>query len=154
MAKSAAANSARNLFALHPVDVEAPRVIGSRFGARVDPIHGGKSFHRGQDYRVPTGTFCRSIGDGRVRYVATDPGAGLMLAIAGVGRFAGYEWRYLHLHHVDVVAGQDVATGQTVAESGNTGTRTTGPHLHFEIHHNGVAIDPLSVLPSTSEGIA
>jgi len=56
---------------------------------------------------------------------------------------------YAHLSVIQVREGQDVAQGQTVGLSGNTG-RSTGAHLHFELHLNGSPVDPLLYLPSAS----
>jgi murein DD-endopeptidase MepM/ murein hydrolase activator NlpD len=61
---------------------------------------------------------------------------------------AGFESLYLHLSEVepDVVVGAMVEGGQVIAKSGNTG-RSTGPHLHYELHLDGTALDPLALLP-------
>jgi len=53
---------------------------------------------------------------------------------------------YAHLQSIEVREGQDVAIGQSLGRSGNTGY-STGAHLHFEMHLNGAPVDPLSQLP-------
>lgn len=58
----------------------------------------------------------------------------------------GYTNMYAHLSDIKVSAGQTVSKGQLIGAVGCTG-RCTGPHLHFEVHRDGVAINPLSLLP-------
>ena len=55
------------------------------------------------------------------------------------------ETLYAHLDTMNVEVGQTVIAGQQIATIGVTGN-STGPHLHFEIHHSGVAIDPMTVI--------
>ncbi len=57
----------------------------------------------------------------------------------------GYKTLYAHLSNIYVSAGQRVNRGQTIGQMGNTG-RSTGTHLHFEIHYKGIAVNPLSIL--------
>jgi murein DD-endopeptidase MepM/ murein hydrolase activator NlpD len=57
----------------------------------------------------------------------------------------GYSTRYAHLSEIDVKVGDKVARGETIGKSGSTG-RSTGPHLHYEVRHNGKAVDPVSFL--------
>lgn len=57
----------------------------------------------------------------------------------------GYTTRYAHLSNIYVVLGQAVSRGQNIGRMGSTG-RSTGPHLHFEIHFKGIAINPLAIL--------
>ncbi len=57
----------------------------------------------------------------------------------------GYVTRYGHMSNIYVVSGQQVSRGETIGQMGSTG-RSTGTHLHFEIHYNGIAINPLSIL--------
>jgi murein DD-endopeptidase MepM/ murein hydrolase activator NlpD len=57
----------------------------------------------------------------------------------------GYQTLYAHLSKIYVSVGQSVNRGEVIGQMGSTG-RSTGIHLHFEIHKNGVAQDPLSFL--------
>jgi murein DD-endopeptidase MepM/ murein hydrolase activator NlpD len=57
----------------------------------------------------------------------------------------GYQTLYAHLSNIYVTAGQTVSRGQIIGQMGSTG-RSTGTHLHFEIHFKGVAVNPLAIL--------
>jgi murein DD-endopeptidase MepM/ murein hydrolase activator NlpD len=57
----------------------------------------------------------------------------------------GYKTLYAHLSNIYVSVGQTVGRGQTIGQMGNTG-RSTGTHLHFEIHYKNIAVNPLSIL--------
>ncbi len=50
---------------------------------------------------------------------------------------------YAHLESVLVNEGDKIAKGQSIAKTGDTGL-TTGPHLHFGVYKDGVAVDPLA----------
>ena len=57
----------------------------------------------------------------------------------------GYATRYAHLSEIDVKVGDKVKFGETLGKTGSTG-RSTGPHLHYEVRHNGKAVNPISFL--------
>ncbi|NLC70972.1 MAG: peptidoglycan DD-metalloendopeptidase family protein [Desulfuromonadaceae bacterium] len=117
-----------------------PRVSSHFSRARRHPVTRRMSPHNGVDFSMPVGTPILAMGDGRVSRVENHPFAGRYLEIRHGGRFAT---RYLHLHRVLVKPGQSVRRGQHIALSGNTG-RSTGPHLHFELHINERPVNPLT----------
>lgn len=110
--------------------------ISSRFGERWGRMH------YGLDIAVPTGTPIRAAAAGTVTYASSMGTYGILVMI---DHGHGVETRYAHLSRVAVRVGQRVSRGEIVAYSGNTGN-STGPHLHFEIRRNGVALDPLDFL--------
>ncbi len=117
-----------------------PYRISSPFNPkRVHPVTGRVGPHNGTDFATPTGTRILSTGDGIVARVGNHPFAGRYIDIQHGGQ---YKTRYLHLHRVLVRRGESVSRGQAIALSGNSG-RSTGPHLHFELHIHGRPVDPM-----------
>jgi murein DD-endopeptidase MepM/ murein hydrolase activator NlpD len=98
--------------------------------------------HPGIDLAVPEGSEVRAAGGGTVEATGNDSAYGLYVLLRHP---AGYETMYGHLSRVLVSQGDSVKAGQVIALSGNTG-RSTAPHLHFEVRHNGHSIDPLSMV--------
>lgn len=137
-----AGHSMRGTLLARPV---ALRRITSRFGQRMDVFSGKPGSHRGIDYGVPRGTDVAAVGRARVARIGSTPSAGNFIKLA---HSDGYESFYLHLDAVDdaIKVGSVVEQGQRIALSGNTG-RSTGPHLHYELHLAGIPVDPLAVLP-------
>lgn len=125
-------------------------------GMRSDPFTGVSSFHAGLDMAAPLGTPVQAVADGRVVYAG--PGiAGRSSQVVIVEHLVNgrqfTSW-YVHMYPsgVHVSPGQQVRAGQVIAEVGNNG-RSTGPHLHLEIHENvsgtstgGQVADPLGFL--------
>ena len=101
-----------------------------------------EELHPGIDLAVPEGSDVRAAGGGVVEAAGNDSSYGLFVLIRHP---AGYETMYGHLSRVLVSRGDDVKAGQVIALSGNTG-RSTAPHLHFEIRHNGRSIDPMTMV--------
>ncbi|MEU6556900.1 M23 family metallopeptidase [Streptomyces sp. NPDC046915] len=106
--------------------------------------------HSGQDFAVPSGTNVVAAHNGTVvKAGGNGAGDGPAYGNAIVVKHADGQYsQYAHLSRIDVRVGQTVATGQHIAESGNTGN-STGPHLHFEIRSTpnyGSAIDPVPFL--------
>lgn len=111
-------------------------ILTSRFGMRWG------RHHNGIDAAVPVGTPVYSYMAGTVKFSGWKSGYGYLIIIDHEN---GYETYYGHNSKLLVKKGDKVDKRQVIALSGNTG-RSTGPHVHFEIHKNGVPIDPLKLL--------
>lgn len=109
--------------------------ITSPFGLRI--MNGKQEPHKGVDFSAVTGTDVYATASGTAR-VWTDSRCGNGLAIKHSN---GFETVFCHLSKVLVKNGDKVEAGCLVAQTGNTG-RTTGPHLHYAVKHNGDYIDP------------
>ena len=113
--------------------------MSSRFGYRISPFTGKKEFHKGLDVATRMGAPIVASADGIISFVGWDGGYGKVLNIKhGYGLIT----KYAHLKKALVKKGQFVKRGETIALVGNTG-RSTGPHLHYEVLLNGVAVNPL-----------
>lgn len=112
--------------------------IGSRFGIRIHPILKIRKMHAGIDFVVNTGAPVYSPGRGKVVYIGRNGGYGLEMEI---DHGFGYRTRYAHLSKVLVKRGQKIMRGDVIAKTGNSGL-STGPHLHYEISHNGRKLNP------------
>lgn len=116
------------------------RISSSFNPRRLNPVTKRISPHNGVDFATPIGTPVISTGDGQVIRVANHRYAGKYIAIKEFGAFST---RYLHLSKILVHKGQKVSRGQVIGLSGNTG-RSTGPHLHYELHINGNPVNPIT----------
>ncbi len=126
-----------------PLANPAPgRAVTSPFGVRTDPLLGTAALHSGMDFRIPLGSPARATAAGIITKAGWNGGYGRMVE---VDHGQGYSTRYAHLSRVDVAIGQAVKAGDVVGQTGSSG-RSTGPHLHYEVRHDGDAIDPLRFL--------
>lgn len=116
--------------------------ISSGFGRRTDPITRRSAMHSGLDFAAPRGTAIHALGAGVVTFSGRRGAYGNMIEISHAG---GYKTRYAHAQELQVKKGELVKKGQQVATVGSTG-RSTGPHLHLEVYHNGMAINPARFL--------
>ncbi len=118
--------------------------ITSNFGPRFHPVLHYTRLHGGTDFAAPVGTPIYAAANGVVTGATPSGCAGNMAILRHDN---GYETRYFHLsRYADgVVAGARTTQGSTIGYVGNTGTCTTGPHLHYEVHINGEKVDPLSI---------
>ncbi|QPC88705.1 peptidoglycan DD-metalloendopeptidase family protein [Mesorhizobium sp. NBSH29] len=126
-----------------PISNPAPGLaITSTYGVRRDPLLGIPALHSGMDFRAPTGTAVRVTASGTVTKAGSNGGYGNMVE---VDHGNGFSTRYAHLSRVRVSIGDSVETYAVIGDSGSTG-RSTGPHLHYEVRHNGDPVDPLRFL--------
>ncbi|WP_408634902.1 murein DD-endopeptidase MepM [Pragia fontium] len=124
--------------------------ISSPFNPRrLHPITGRVAPHKGVDFAMPIGSPVLAVGDGEVVVAKFSGAAGNYVAIRH-GR--QYSTRYMHLNKLLVKPGQKVKRGDRIALSGNTG-RSTGPHLHYELWVNELAVNPLTATLPRSEGL-
>jgi murein DD-endopeptidase MepM/ murein hydrolase activator NlpD len=128
--------------ALMRTPVDGARVSSS-FGMRLHPILGFMKLHGGIDFAAPTGTPIYASGNGTIEWAAMKGPNGNLVILRHDN---GWETYYLHLNRfaAGIAAGVRVSQGQQIGEVGTTG-RSTGPHLHYEVHINGEKVDPLSV---------
>lgn len=124
-----------SLPSLNPVDGE----IAAGFGRRSSPW---PEFHRGVDLTADYGDPVHAAADGTVVAAGWDGGFGNKVDI---DHGNGYHTWYAHLSSFAVAVGTAVRKGQTIARVGATG-EATGPHLHYQIMHDGTAIDPAPFL--------
>jgi len=125
-----------------PLGRPIPTKISSRYGRRTDPLNGKKAFHAGIDFKGRTGDKVRATGDGIVKRSGRNRGLGNYVIIKHGN---GYETVYGHMSKRMVKRGDRVVRGQVVGLVGNTG-RSTGSHLHYEVHYRDKTIDPMKFL--------
>ncbi|UCB46739.1 MAG: M23 family metallopeptidase [Spirochaetota bacterium] len=116
--------------------------LTSRMGFRIDPFTKKRAYHTGIDIGNRIGAPVYASQFGRVMYTGYRGNYGRTVMIVHP---QGYETLYAHLDKIFVKKGQAVQQGEKIGSVGNSG-RTTGPHLHFEVHQNGKLVDPLKVI--------
>lgn len=95
-------------------------------------------FHKGIDIPLAEGSEVRAFADGTVTEGGESPSYGIYMVVS---HSDGFESVYAHLKEACRGVGAEVKQGEVIAYSGKTG-RVTGPHLHFELHRDGVPVDP------------
>ncbi|MDT8759295.1 M23 family metallopeptidase [Sphingomonas psychrotolerans] len=115
--------------------------FSSAFGMRRHPILGYTRMHKGIDIAAPWGTPVYAATDGVVQFAGRSSGYGNFIKLSHGGEFGT---GYGHLSRIVVRSGQSVRKGQVIGAVGNTGM-STGPHLHYELYKNGMAVNPRSV---------
>lgn len=132
--------SAQRLLMLTPINGAR---LSSHFGRRRHPILGYTRNHNGTDFAAPRGTPVFAAGNGVVERANRFGSFGNYVRIRHAN---GYETAYAHLNGFarGIRSGSRVTQGQVIAYVGTTG-RSTGPHLHYEVHHNGRPVNPMTL---------
>ena len=126
--------------AIQPVSNKDLSRIASGFGYRIDPVYKTVKMHAGLDFAAPQGTPIYATADGVVKLAGnTGNGYGNYVVI---NHGYGYETLYGHQYRIKVKPGERVKRGEQIGWVGSTG-KSTGPHVHYEVHKNGQHIDPI-----------
>ncbi len=122
-----------------PFDCISPvsGVTSSGFGYRLHPIKNEVKYHYGTDLAADTGTPVTAFADGTIVAQGESDSFGKYVMIDHAG---GYRTLYAHCSELCMSCGS-VKKGDTIALVGSTGA-ATGPHLHFELEHNGIYLNP------------
>lgn len=132
-----------------PADIDYK--MTSNWGARISPLTGTSiEYHNGIDIEAPIGTEVYSLFNGRVLEAGENWALGTYIRIQ---HGPGVVSLYGHLSELDCKAGDYVHQYQLIGKSGNSGNRTSGPHLHIGLFINGQSVDP-NVLLQNSERIS
>ena len=115
--------------------------ITSGFGLRIHPILRFARMHRGIDFGARWGTPIHAAADGQVTRAGWAGGYGRQVRLAHADGLAS---SYSHMSSLSVAPGTLVRQGQLIGFVGSSGL-STGPHLHYEVHRGGVAVNPMGV---------
>lgn len=124
--------------AIQPVLNKDLRRVASGYGWRVDPVYGTRRHHNGMDFSAPTGAEIFATGNGTIKRAGWRQGFGNAVEI---DHGFGYMTLYAHMSRIDVKVGQKVKRADVIGLVGNTG-KSTGPHLHYEVHYKGAVQNP------------
>ena len=134
------------LLAATPTILPVKGWLSTPFGYRTSPFTGAREFHEGIDVAAGSGTPIRATAAGTVRFAG---GLGTYGNVVVVDHGYGFTTLYAHNSANRVRSWQHVDRGEVIAYVGSTG-RTTGPHVHYEVHVQGVPADPLRYAIDTS----
>lgn len=125
--------------AIQPVSNKDLNRIASGFGYRIDPVYKTVKMHQGLDFAAPQGTPIYATANGTVK-LAGNTGNGYGNHVV-INHGYGYETLYGHMFKVKTAVGQRIKRGEIIGYVGSTG-KSTGPHVHYEVHKNAKRIDP------------
>jgi len=128
----------QNILASTPAIRPATGWTTSRFGYRISPFTGRREFHKGFDIANRKGTPIIATANGTVTFTGKKGSYGNIVVI---DHGHGMVTRYGHNDKILVKRNDKVKRGDTIALVGNTG-RSTGPHVHYEVHLNGIPVNP------------
>jgi murein DD-endopeptidase MepM/ murein hydrolase activator NlpD len=142
----ATGQGAKRLLMKTPIDGAR---LSSGFGTRKHPILGYRRAHKGVDFAANRGTPIKAAGDGIVQRANRYGSFGNYIKIRHAN---GYETAYAHLHGFarGIRSGKRVRQGDIIGYVGTTG-RSTGPHLHYEVHLKGQAVNPQNLKIATGK---
>ncbi len=123
--------------------------ISSTYGERKDPMTGKRAYHSGLDLVGPPGSNIQATAPGTVTFAGRRGRYGNMIEI---DHGHAISTRYGHLREIFVEVGQRIEPGQEIAIMGNSG-RSTGPHLHYEVHSQNRTLDPMKFLQTGAEAV-
>lgn len=126
--------------AIQPISNKDLRKTASGYGTRIDPIYGTTRFHAGMDFSAHPGTDVYATGDGTVVKMGWETGYGNLII---VDHGFGYQTWYAHLQGFRTKLGKRVVRGEVIGAVGSTG-KSTGPHLHYEVHVKGQVVNPVN----------
>jgi len=116
--------------------------LTSGFGWRRNPVMGTHALHAGLDIAAPRGTPVIAPADAHVVFAGWHSAYGNLVVM---DHGYGITTKYAHTSKILVEVGDRVVRGHMIARVGSTG-RSTGPHLHFEVHRNGAPVNPMQFL--------
>lgn len=127
--------------AIQPIENGDLTLIASGWGQRIHPIYKIRKMHTGIDFSAPVGTPVFATGSGVVE-VSNRSGRGLGNSII-IDHGYGYKTLYACMEELNVRSGQTVKRGDVIGTVGDTGL-SVAPHLHYEVHLNGEAVNPVN----------
>lgn len=125
---------------IQPISNRTLNRVASGYGYRIDPVYKDRRLHPGLDFTAPIGTPIYAAADGVVKDAGFNTGGYGNRVVVNHG--FGYETLYAHMVRIKARVGTKVKRGEVIGYVGSTG-KSTGPHLHYEVHKNGIQLDPI-----------